>query len=453
MKVKERERLQKLIINKLGPVEACELECSQFMTFTGFQASGKSTIAKAIYYFRTIKEDILELAKTKALDTIPGNKLDDTFHISRGNSLSKALENYLREKFLRTFGSSWSMSKEMYMEYHFTETCFIKISLKDETKYSAPNYIWITLSPVLKDFLKKNNDCLSVTSLGVEEEDLQLFREKLYEMFDDRCYVVYIPAGRSMITLLSQQFSYIYATMDDMQKRSLDSCTKDYLERILRLKSEFSEGLQGLALYSSNKAGLSRKLVAQALDLIKKILRGTYRCSNGEEQIVLEDGKYVKINFSSSGQQESVWILNLLFYYLVQQKQILFIIEEPESHLFPESQKYITELIALVKNCGHSVVLTTHSPYVLGTLNNLLYARTIPDRYVKEAGKIISESFWLDYHRFNAWFVKNGGIENCMDSEIHMVQNERIDEISKVINDDFEKLLGLRNTDAESVVL
>lgn len=161
----------------------------------------------------------------------------------------------------------------------------------------------------------------------------------------------------------------------------------------------------------------------------------------------------MKINFSSSGQQESVWILNLLFYYLVQQKQILFIIEEPESHLFPESQKYITELIALVKNCGHSVVLTTHSPYVLGTLNNLLYARTIPDRYVKEAGKIISESFWLDYHRFNAWFVKNGGIENCMDSEIHMVQNERIDEISKVINDDFEKLLGLQNTDAESVVL
>ena len=65
--------------------------------------------------------------------------------------------------------------------------------------------------------------------------------------------------------------------------------------------------------------------MAQALDLTQKILRGTYRYSNGEEQIVLEDGKYVKINFSSSGQQECVWILNLLFYYLVQQKEILFI--------------------------------------------------------------------------------------------------------------------------------
>lgn len=445
--------MQKLIINKLGPVEKCELECTQFMTFTGFQASGKSTIAKAIYYFRTIKDDILELAKAKALNTVPISEADETLYVSRNTTLNKALENYLREKFLRTFGSSWSMSKEMYMEYHFTKNCFVKISLKDETKYSAPNYIWVTLSPDLKTFLQKNNSCLSVTPLGIAEEDLRLFRLKLYEMFDDNCSVVYIPAGRSMITLLSQQFSYIYATMDDMQKRSLDSCTKDYLERILRLKPEFSEGLQGLTAYSTKKTGLSKKLIAQALDLIKMILRGTYRCNNGEEQIVLDDGKYVKINFSSSGQQECVWILNLLFYYLIRQNRILFIIEEPESHLFPESQKYITELIALVKNCGHSVVLTTHSPYVLGTLNNLLYAKTLPDQYSQKANTVIPESLWLDYHSFDSWFVKDGKIEKCMDSEIHMIQNEKIDEISKVINDDFEKLLGLQDTDTESVVL
>ena len=446
--------MHKLIINKLGPVEKCELDCTQFMTFTGFQASGKSTIAKAVYYFRTIKEDILEIAKAKVLDSASlGGGDDATFCVSSETSLIKALENHLREKFLRTFGSSWSMSKEMYMEYHFTETCFVKISLKDGTKYSTPNYIWVTLSSDLRTFLQKNNSCLSVTPLGIAEEELRLFKSKLNEMFDDNCSVVYIPAGRSMITLLSQQFSYIYATMDDMQKRSLDSCTKDYLERILRLKPEFSEGLQGLAAYSMKKTGVPKKLVAQALDLIKKILRGTYRCNNGEEQIVLDDGKYVKINFSSSGQQECVWILNLLFYYLIRQNRILFIIEEPESHLFPESQKYITELIVLVKNCGHSVVLTTHSPYVLGTLNNLLYAKTLPDQYSRKASAVIPESLWLDYHSFDSWFVKDGQIEKCMDSEIHMIQNERIDEISKVINADFEKLLELQDTDTESVVL
>ena len=47
---------------------------------------------------------------------------------------------------------------------------------------------------------------------------------------------------------------------------------------------------------------------------------------------------------------------------------------------------------------------------------------------------------------------KNGTIENCMDADIHMIQNEKIDEISKVINEDFERLLELQTTNEESVV-
>lgn len=444
--------MHKLIIHRLGPIEHCELECSRFMTLTGFQASGKSTVAKVIYYFRTIKEDIMELAKTQALKNVPGNGLANELQQKYGNELKKDLENYLREKFMRTFGSSWGMAGEMYMEYHFTKTCTIKISLKNDEKYGAPNYIWITFSKVLRSFLEEKNHCLSTTLLGISDEELKHFRADLYSFFDDSCSVVYIPAGRSMITLLSQQLSYIYATMDDMQKRSLDICTKDYLERILRIKPEFSEGLQGLLVYQIGNGFISKKKTEQALDLIKKVLRGTYRYSNGEEQIVLDNGKYVKINFSSSGQQECVWILNLLFYHLIQENEMLFIIEEPESHLFPESQKYITELIALMSNCGHSVLLTTHSPYVLGTLNNLLYAYTIPAKFSKQVNKVIPELLWLDDSRFNSWFVKNGTVENCMDTEIHMIQNERIDEISKVINEEFDRLLNLQYMDEKGVV-
>ena len=444
--------MHRLIIHKLGPVEQCDLECSQFMTLTGFQASGKSTIAKAIYYFRTIKDDIINLAKRQAFKSVPVSELETEYDVVYGTSLRKGLENFLREKFLRTFGSSWGMSNEMSMEYYFTNKCSVKVSLTEDAKFSSPNYIWITLSDDLVKFLREKNNSFTATPLGVSEEDLRKLKIELYEMFNDSCSVVYIPAGRSMITLLSQQFGYIYATMDGSQKRSLDYCTKDYLERILRIKSEFTEGLQGLTAYYIGKTILPPRLVKRALNLIENILRGTYRYSNGEEQIVLENGKYVKINFSSSGQQECVWILNLLFYYLLQQTPILFIIEEPESHLFPESQKYITELIALVSNCKHSVVLTTHSPYVLGTLNNLLYVHSLPEKYSKKADKIIPESLWLNDKNFDSWFLKNGTVENCMDTVVHMIQNERIDEISKVINNDFDELLRLQDADEEGVV-
>ena len=49
----------------------------------------------------------------------------------------------------------------------------------------------------------------------------------------------------------------------------------------------------------------------------------------------------------------------------------------------------------------------------MGTLNNLLYAKTISPQARKEANKIIRESLWLDYNAFDSWFVKNGTIENC----------------------------------------
>ena len=78
--------------------------------------------------------------------------------------------------------------------------------------------------------------------------------------------------------------------------------------------------------------------------------------------------------------------------------------------------------------------------------------KTISPQARKEANKIIRESLWLDYNAFDSWFVKNGTIENCMDADIHMIQNEKIDEISKVINEDFERLLELQTTNEESVV-
>lgn len=118
--------MHRLIINKLGPIEQCDLKCSQFMTLTGFQASGKSTIAKAIYFFRTIKDDIINLAKRQAFKSVPVSGLETEFDVVYENGLRKGLENYLREKFLRTFGSSWGMSNEMCIEYYTDKYMFCK---------------------------------------------------------------------------------------------------------------------------------------------------------------------------------------------------------------------------------------------------------------------------------------------------------------------------------------
>ncbi len=44
--------MPKVVIHKLGPVDHCELEINDFTVFTGPQASGKSTVAKSIFFFK-----------------------------------------------------------------------------------------------------------------------------------------------------------------------------------------------------------------------------------------------------------------------------------------------------------------------------------------------------------------------------------------------------------------
>lgn len=57
-------------------------------------------------------------------------------------------------------------------------------------------------------------------------------------------------------------------------------------------------------------------------DKANDVLGGSYRYVDGEERLYLDNRKYIKINFASSGQQEIVWVFNLLFYYLVEDKRV-----------------------------------------------------------------------------------------------------------------------------------
>lgn len=118
-------------------------------------------------------------------------------------------------------------------------------------------------------------------------------------------------------------------------------------------------------------------LLEHMLCLIKSIIKGEYVFDNGEERLKINNSSYVKINYASSGQQETVWMLNLLFYYLLSPRKCMIIVEEPEAHLYPDSQKYMAEALALFVKVGIKLIVTTHSPYILGEFNNLLYADEI----------------------------------------------------------------------------
>ncbi len=60
--IKKNVRMNKLTISGFGPIKEVELEMKDICTLIRPQASGKSTIAKLLYFFLFIKEDLMQFA-------------------------------------------------------------------------------------------------------------------------------------------------------------------------------------------------------------------------------------------------------------------------------------------------------------------------------------------------------------------------------------------------------
>lgn len=429
--------MHRLKIDNLGPIKKCDVEIKKNMVFTGPQSSGKSTIAKAAFYFRTIKEDVFNCMMQYSILNADDNKFKD--YVIR----------FLRQKFLQFFGTTWTMDN-MTMLYTYDTETYIGISLRDSDYEGQKNFVYIKFSSNIEDYLRG----FKIDRFLSTEESVNKIKNELNAIFNDEYLTVYIPAGRSMMTLLSSQLVHFFAMMDDEQRRLLDYCTKSYIELIMKIKPLLAKGLEGLMydrqylnpLHSKSDT----KCIQKAYELINCIMKGQYIYVDGEERVIIDAEKhsYIKINYASSGQQEAVWIANLIFYYLINNKKVNMIVEEPESHLYPESQRLITELIALFSNSGNSIMITTHSPYVLGAFNNMLYAGSLYELHGAGIKRLLqkhrSSKYSVIYPEDTAaYYVKNHVLRDCMDKETKLIDNTLIDGVSDVINDLFTDLIDL----------
>ena len=96
-----------LEIHSLGPIKECTLTVNRFTVLTGPQSNGKSTIAKAVYFFRTVKQDILNIMMWGGPRIIEDNNKDTWEHTLKGK---------MRAKFMQMFGASWTIPNQMEMK-------------------------------------------------------------------------------------------------------------------------------------------------------------------------------------------------------------------------------------------------------------------------------------------------------------------------------------------------
>ncbi|AFW94883.1 ATP-binding protein [Dolichospermum sp. UHCC 0352] len=141
---------------------------------------------------------------------------------------------------------------------------------------------------------------------------------------------------------------------------------------------DFLDFLSEIELQETTKINSSNKNEFQKLaDEIEKQLQNKNKTNlkptklGGKEiKVLVKKGLEIDLYNASSSIRQLAPLLLYLRYRA--SKGDFLVIDEPEMNLHPESQAKLLEALSILVNLGVRILLTTHSPYVMAHLNNLV---------------------------------------------------------------------------------
>ncbi|NLX06403.1 MAG: ATP-binding protein [Phycisphaerae bacterium] len=437
------DSMHRLTIHNFGPIRDASVDMSRFLVLIGPQSSGKSTIAKLIHYSLHVRDEVTAFVMERAQN-------------AEANRPDYALKKRLRNRFVEFFGPG-KLSHDVNVTYNYGNGCELRVTLdRQHHRYVSPFFsheawqrILELISSVegqLRPQRTQPTFLSAVKKLAVDQQRaaiLDRVRKECNAIFGYQNELVFIPSGRSILSTLSDQMQYVHPHL-------LDFPMRQFTETVNATKAFFDKSLDEIVRdrQALSTASVWFSAVRRAQSFVKRVLKGEYRHDKEGGKLYVSDDIFTKINYASSGQQESVWILLLLFLLVLERSRSLVVIEEPEAHLYPIAQKDLLEYIVFVFNAIKcDFVLTTHSPYALTCINNMMYAHDLA-QHVKpdDVSRVIPEGVWLDPSQVNGYFVADGTTENLLSTDTPALRCELIDSASDLLNRDMDALLQLETS-------
>jgi predicted ATP-dependent endonuclease of OLD family len=179
-------------------------------------------------------------------------------------------------------------------------------------------------------------------------------------------------------------------------------------------------------------------------------LNVSYEFDGSVDYIKLTNEDKLQLSQASSGLQSVIPLILVIKYNtaIKSNSKNMFVIEEPELNLYPSSQKDLTEfIIAATNQSDDKLIITTHSPYLLTTLDNLIQANNVVKFHPelkKEVSNLVPENYWINYDQVSCYFFDNGTARSTMDEETQSIGPSNIDNVSERLSETFERLLALK---------
>ncbi len=389
---------EKLIIRNFGPITNVELDLRKVNVLIGESGTGKSTIAKVLAfckYFTNITGELIDI-ETNRTEVLGEEEIEY-------NLKKVGLFEYINENSFVSYECDNYIFSFEYKKIRYTTVNGKVLSLEDS------DWIWklcSKVSPKTIEFQRKLYDYRILQSNGNVTSD---FFENLNTII---AHPFYVYGERVLQSIFSMGKDFTSNLSDPLFKFFVDT------DKVQRNYKNITE-IEPLDIEYKNVEG-----------------RGEIR-KKGEN-------KFISLNNAASGYMAVIPIVLLIRYYSeIKKKKKSFIIEEPELSIFPSTQneliKFLSESLEDISN----LVITTHSPYILTSLNNLMYAYNVGKEHFEETDKIIPSKNWLNPNDVSVYKLVDGESVSIMDEELKQIKVEEIDEISEVLSTQWHKMAEL----------
>ena len=400
--------MESLKIKEFLIIKNSQFDIGRVNIIIGVQANGKSLLVKLLYLFREV--------------------INDIFVISIQNrEIKKEFIKRIISSFVKYFPKYTWVGKNIDIIYVYNdiEIKIYKSPTQKMVKVEFSKFFTTQFSFLKREYGKflRKDDFIS-NNFGLFKEEC-LKSSEFYPYFNNS---IFIPASRTFFANLQKNiFSFLAESID------IDPFMKEFGS-----KYEIAKRTHSDTKFKPNE---------KFNNILEKILKGKYRYFEKQDWIESKEG-IINLANASSGQQESLPMLLILsvFSFINPNEKKTYFIEEPEAHLFPISQKHIVELIGLVYNGLQDIVITTHSPYILTALNNLLLGYDIKIKKGEKAIKeMIDSDFCVNFDDVKAYTIENGELKSILDSEARLIGTNIIDSVSDEFSEVFDSLLSLED--------
>lgn len=393
--------MDRLCVKNFGAIKSVDLEIKDLVVFIGRQSSGKSTLSKLIAIFKD--EGFL-------------NGINESNN-SSDNSLFKkyGISNYFKNDTYIKFET-----ENYYIEYSEGKFIFKLLdNFKKNNSFARNNFI---------DILVENFDPkpISEESKASLKQILDSLYGKAYFEIGSavNSFPIYIPAERIFVSSLS-------------------------FAKLLSLTH-----LQVLSESMYNFA----QMYYEAIENIDEVDLPVFdiKFKNDKENSYIIDKEKIKLSESASGYQSLIPTLLLIDFYkktkdVNNKLSKIYVFEEPELNIFPDYQHKLVK--HLVKKClntntsnPNKLIITTHSPYILTSINNLLLSNIISKQKPNQVDNIknlIDEESWIDPNNISVFFLNNGEAESIINPKTGLITDNDLDSASEEILNEYSMLMDL----------